>query len=39
MKKYDIIFSDLNGTLIKSAENYGIDYMDVEDFINANLED
>ena len=23
----------------KTAENFGIDYMDVEDFVNANLDD
>lgn len=39
MRKYKYLFCDLDGTLIKTAsgktfaENFGIDYMDVEDFV------
>ena len=36
-----ILFADLDGTLIQTAsgktfaENFGIDYLDVEDFLNC----
>lgn len=42
MKKYNVIFADLDGkfsdTDKKTAENFGIDYMDVDDFVRY-LED
>ena len=36
MKKYNVIFSYSNKKIV---ENFGIDYMDVGDFVNTNLED
>lgn len=50
MKKYKVLFCDMDGTLIetasglegqfsdsdkKTAENFGIDYMDVSEFVNV----
>lgn len=36
MKKYNVIFSDSDK---KTAENFGIDDMNVGDFVNTNWED
>ena len=36
MKKYNVIFSYSNKKIV---ENFGIDYMDVSDFVNTNWED
>lgn len=45
-KSVSLMIGDLSGkegqfsdTDKKTAENFGIDYMDVEDFVNINLED
>lgn len=39
MTLQDYTTEELKAELKRRAENFGIDYMDVNDFVNTNLED